>query len=624
MKELPNITIIGAGAVGLELAARITAAEEANVTLVGKPGSDRLNAVETNGITVDAHSKDPNGNVTVLAGKILTAANVARIAAPQDYVIVAVKGQDITDNFIDRHITPLIDVNPNIKVVMAQNGIPVWFNYGISDKEYVSFPSIDPNGTILRKIGPERIIGMVLQGVTSTVPRPGTVKNETDPPQIARLIIGTPDGRDSNEMMVLANILDRANMSTEIAPDIRNPLINKLMLNIGGCVTTLTGNTVGSTMHNTKSRNVTRLAIAEASNIISRRYPRLRHYLQNPDVYIAKMEKLSAYYPSIWHDLMEGKPTERAPILDAIVDMERWVEGGDAPVLTALSQAVQDVETLTTTLKTPQARRTFLEQLWHTESAGKLNDISNAASTPLFSLTTQVPNSTMPLEHHTNYGQSPSSKVSNASSYLRAGKNALSPEEREFYRLYLVQLEQRESNFSEDSGEKNSIKNRKNSSNAIPIPQQKSGRYSPPETIQLASSVDSNASSSSDNSLTETIAIDAQQWDRFFAGAESNDDGVYLNFVPGREHTQADKEEIRALRHTLQPSLLDYITTHNLSIPGKSIHHHRPIEIFIACTESCPRTQVEKFIKDWYNDTFPNRPELAISRAPAKMESRGR
>ena len=107
-----KLCIYGAGAVGGLMAAWLARSGH-QVSIVARGA--HLEAVRRTGLRVRSGGEVQSFSVRVAAD--------ARELGPQDYVLVAVKGQSLTD--VADGIAPLVDAHTS--VVTAMNGVPWWF-----------------------------------------------------------------------------------------------------------------------------------------------------------------------------------------------------------------------------------------------------------------------------------------------------------------------------------------------------------------------------------------------------------------------------------------------------------------------------------------------------------------
>src|SRR5690242_8912846 len=112
-----------------------------------------------------------------------------RALGPQDYVLVTVKAQSLTD--VAANIGPLL--GPQTSIVTAMNGVPWWFfdrlKFG-DGKERLE--SLDPGGELSRAMPTDRIVGCVIHLAAST-PGPGLISHNMG----RKLIVGEPGGNNT-------------------------------------------------------------------------------------------------------------------------------------------------------------------------------------------------------------------------------------------------------------------------------------------------------------------------------------------------------------------------------------------------------------------------------------------
>jgi 2-dehydropantoate 2-reductase len=222
-----RICIFGAGAVGGHLAAKLAAAGN-EVSVVARGA--HLAAMRANGVTL------LHGEQTI-RGRLRAAERSAELG-PQDFVLVTLKA-NLLPAFA-RDAAPLL--GPDTAVAFVQNGIPWWYGQGLSHK-LPDFSRLDPGGELARAISPQRVIGGVVFSANE-VDAPGVIRNLV--PGRNMLVVGEPDDGVSKRIRLLREALEKSDMHSPPAKDIRQVIWSKLVLNIGTSILcTLTGETVG-------------------------------------------------------------------------------------------------------------------------------------------------------------------------------------------------------------------------------------------------------------------------------------------------------------------------------------------------------------------------------------------
>jgi 2-dehydropantoate 2-reductase len=210
-----KICVYGAGAVGGLIAAWLSrSGHEVSVVARGA----HLEAIRKDGLRVRDRE---SGAVTAFA---MRADSDPGALGAQDYVIVAVKGQSLTE--VSRRIEGLY--GPQTTVVTAMNGVPWWFFDRLSfsgGKERLE--SLDPEGTLSRAMPTERIVGCVIHLAAST-PEPGLVSHNMG----RKLIIGEPGGRNTARTTRLSDALGKAGFEVVTSPFIEKDFWVKLLGNV--------------------------------------------------------------------------------------------------------------------------------------------------------------------------------------------------------------------------------------------------------------------------------------------------------------------------------------------------------------------------------------------------------
>ncbi|HXU42566.1 MAG TPA: 2-dehydropantoate 2-reductase N-terminal domain-containing protein, partial [Burkholderiales bacterium] len=169
-----KICVYGAGAIGGLLAAWLSRSGH-DVSVVARGA--QLDAIRKQGLRVRDRA----------SGKVESFAVGTSASGPQDYVIVAVKAQNLTEVRIEEYL------GNETSIVTALNGVPWWFfdrlKFGNGKHR---LESLDPGGRLSRAMPTERIVGCVVHLAAST-PEPGLISHNMG----KRLIIGEPGGKNT-------------------------------------------------------------------------------------------------------------------------------------------------------------------------------------------------------------------------------------------------------------------------------------------------------------------------------------------------------------------------------------------------------------------------------------------
>jgi 2-dehydropantoate 2-reductase len=210
-----KICIYGAGAVGGLMAAWLARCGN-EVSAVARGA--QLEALRKDGLRVRDRASGKMATFSIVAS------DDPAVLGPQDYVIVAVKAQNLTQ--VAAGIKPLL--GPDTSIVTAMNGVPWWFfdclKYGGGRQR---LESLDPDGGLSRAMPTQRIVGCVVHLAAST-PEPGLVSHNMG----KKLILGQPGGAVTTRVKRIANALTNAGFEIAVTGSIEKEFWVKLLGNV--------------------------------------------------------------------------------------------------------------------------------------------------------------------------------------------------------------------------------------------------------------------------------------------------------------------------------------------------------------------------------------------------------
>jgi 2-dehydropantoate 2-reductase len=186
-----NICVVGAGAIGGWVAAKLSLAGEVVMALTSR---GPLDAIE---ISEDRETRS---------------AELTRFDAPADVLVVAVKATALAQ--AAQTAQPLI--GQNTIVVPMLNGVPWWFVEGMQLK------SVDPAGSIAAALPFEQIVGCVVHASCSRSGGTVIVKHAE------KLIVGEPNGDSSARLARLFALFERAGLRPDQTSNVRRAIWYKL------------------------------------------------------------------------------------------------------------------------------------------------------------------------------------------------------------------------------------------------------------------------------------------------------------------------------------------------------------------------------------------------------------
>ena len=291
---MKKVCIVGAGAIGGFLGARLAAAGHVEVSALAR------------GATLDALRRH-GWRLQMETGLVQASAKASDSAAElgaQDLVIIAVKGPALAQ--VAAQIGPLL--GSETVILPAMNGVPWWFADGVPGLEGGPLESVDPGGSIGRAIPQHQVLGAVVHASTAT-PEPGLVMHKMG----KGLIVGETEGGRSERAQCVADILLAAGFDVTHSDNIRRDIWYKLWGNMTmNPVSAITGATVDRVLADPLVRAFCSSAMEEASEIGSRIGCAID---QQPEDRHTVTAKLGTFKSSMLQDVEAGRAIE----LDAVV-----------------------------------------------------------------------------------------------------------------------------------------------------------------------------------------------------------------------------------------------------------------------------------------------------------------
>lgn len=206
-----KVCIFGAGAVGSHIAARLSAAKKADVSVVGR--GPHLEAIRRDGILLKSNNEEVRAKPAVATDKAST-------LPKQDVVIVTLKGHAIPA--LAAEIEALLA--PEGCAVFALNGLTWWWNAGKPGGKG-ALPLLDPQGELWNRLR-SRTLGCVIFS-PNEIMSPGVVEHSGH----NRYVIGEPSDEKTARLQAVIDLLNVPGMTAEVPADLRRELWRKLMGN---------------------------------------------------------------------------------------------------------------------------------------------------------------------------------------------------------------------------------------------------------------------------------------------------------------------------------------------------------------------------------------------------------
>jgi 2-dehydropantoate 2-reductase len=316
-----KICVVGAGAIGGYLGARLAMAGE-EVTFIAR--NKNLEAINANGFKLIA--EDGSEHVARSARAVQRYAD----AGPQDAVLLTVKAHQVKDLLPDLRAL----FGPETLVVTMINGIPWWYFHKLAGPhEGRGLESVDPGGVLAANIEAERVIGSVVYPAAELV-APGVVKLIEG----NRFTLGEPSGERTPRIEALSQALMKAGFKAPVSRDIRSEIWVKLWGNLSfNPISALTHATLEEICRFPASRALATAMMSEAQTVAEALGVRFKISLEQR---IAGAEAVGAHKTSMLQDVEAGRALELDALVGSVVELGR-ITGTPTPTIQAIYGATQ-------------------------------------------------------------------------------------------------------------------------------------------------------------------------------------------------------------------------------------------------------------------------------------------
>jgi 2-dehydropantoate 2-reductase len=228
----------------------------------------------------------------------------------QDVVFVALKSSVLPE--AAPAMAPLI--GPDTAVVFAMNGIPWWYLYRCPENglPHPDLSRLDPGGVLARTVGPERVIGCMINSANEVV-EPGVIRNS--PGTLNKFTLGEPDGTVSRRVEAIAAAFECAGVQAPISTGIRVEIWDKLLRNLSTSpICALTGEAIGVIGRHDELLDLAKALMAEG-------LATARAHGITPEVTVERAygkRPSSPHKSSMLQDFERGRPPEIDGILTSV------------------------------------------------------------------------------------------------------------------------------------------------------------------------------------------------------------------------------------------------------------------------------------------------------------------
>ena len=319
-----RICVVGAGAIGGVIAARLATAEgparATDVSVLARGAT--LAAIRDHGLRVSSGAGEAAEQT--LTARVRASDDAAELGK-QDFVVVAVKAQSMAG--VAAAVGGLL--GPETAVLSTLNGVPWWFLDGFGGPAAGRhLDSVDPDGYISSVLPAARVIGGTVH-LSASSPAPGEVAWRSG----NGLIIGELDGLPSPRLAALADVLRAGGFDVTVSARVRDDVWYKLWGNLTlNPICALTNASTAPALDDDLVRGFASAAMLEAKAIGERIGCPID---QSPEDRHAVTRKLGDFVPSMLQDARAGRPLELDALTGAVRELGSLV-GVPTPFVDAI------------------------------------------------------------------------------------------------------------------------------------------------------------------------------------------------------------------------------------------------------------------------------------------------
>jgi 2-dehydropantoate 2-reductase len=297
-----NIAVIGAGAIGGHIAARLAAAGE-SVSVVAR--GEHLKAIRERGLILKEGGEE-------IVARVEATDRIADVGRP-DLVVLGVKAHQVAPIAAD--IASIL--RPETTVMTTQNGIPWWyfFKHG-GPYEGRRLESVDPGGVIAGHLPIDAIIAAISYQAAE-IESPGVIRHVEG----HRLPLAEIDGSKSARVATLAALFTRAGFKSPVLSDVRTEIWTKLWGNLTfNPISALSRATLEDICRFAPTRALAAAMMGEAQTVGEAFGIRFRLAI---DKRIAGAEAIGPHKTSMLQDIEHGRAIEIDALLGSVIELAR-------------------------------------------------------------------------------------------------------------------------------------------------------------------------------------------------------------------------------------------------------------------------------------------------------------
>lgn len=307
MDKSAKITILGAGAIGCTLAARLIIAGFNHVSLIAR--GENLRVLKEQGI----HLKDLTGEFHV---QPYCVAESPTELGEQDIVFIATKATALA-GLID---TVKLLCHMQTLVIPLINGIPFWYFYeGKKNAQIREIQSLDPQRQLIDQFPLGNLIGSVVF-ITAELLDYGRVSS----PNPYLLIFGEPNNKLSKRLKALQSLFDDSEIEIRATKQIRDQIWTKVIANLSSNpLSVITGATLKDIYSHPYLHDITMQITHEIRQVAASYGARVSI---DPIQFLQLGRDMGEVYTSMWYDYQKKQPLELGSIAQAVIELAEQFE----------------------------------------------------------------------------------------------------------------------------------------------------------------------------------------------------------------------------------------------------------------------------------------------------------
>jgi 2-dehydropantoate 2-reductase len=308
--SLERICIVGAGAIGCTLAARLSATGR-SISVLAR--GETLRTLRENGVQLT--DRDGVHRVAVRAE------SDCQVLGEQDLVFVCTKAPALAQ--LLPTLAPLL--GPRTIVVPVVNGVPWWYFHGEPGRfSGQRVEAVDPNGALSDALALDRVLGCVVF-ITAEVHGPGVVRSGN--PHL--MILGEPDNRLTPRLEQVRSLIASAGIEARGTDRIRDSLWTKIIANLtSNPLSVVTGATLEELYGQPPLQSVVSKMLNEALLTAAAYGARVSI---DPQSFMRLGADMGPVRTSMLQDYDHGRPLELQAIGDAVIELA-GLQGLSMPV----------------------------------------------------------------------------------------------------------------------------------------------------------------------------------------------------------------------------------------------------------------------------------------------------